>query len=422
MLLAAALLGGGCQIEPDNPEQFVAKAQQAREKGDQKSAVIQLRNAAKLSPDDPRVRYLLGLSYLDDGQFEIAAIELRKARALNYDAAKVVPALGRSLLAMKQYDVLLVEVPAETEGDASTRAEILTLRALASLGLSRVAEGRDLLERALAVQPEFADALVGQAVLAGAARKFDEASSLVDRALASKPGNVDAWLLRGDLDRVLKRDSATAYRKALELDPKNVLARLHLASMLVAAEKHNEARVLLREIHDLAPNDVTASYMEGFIEFRNANYVAAREWTQRALKAEPGHLPSLLLAGAIEFAQGHYRAAEPYLAGVVDRIPGNLYARKLLAVSLKENGQTSRAREVVRSGLFHTPNEIDLLVLAGDVEMQANDLVTARGYYERATKLDPEERRRADGAWDEQARTGRDRSRARRSGGCRGAG
>jgi putative PEP-CTERM system TPR-repeat lipoprotein len=388
VLLAVALLGG-CQVEPDTPGRLLAKAQQAREKGDYKVAVIHLLNAANATPDDPRVRYLLGLSYKDDGNFAAALIEFRKALELHYDPAKVLPELGKSLLAMKRYDQLLEEVRVGTVTDNHAVAEILTLRALGAMGLYRPAEGRDLLASALQVEPELADALVGQALLDVADGKIDAASGRVDRAIASAPRNVDAWLLRGDLDRLLKRDSAGAYRKVLELDPKNVLARVNLVSMDVAAEKYRDARVLLDELHKLAPDNPIASYMEGVIEFRRSNNAAAREWAARALKVAPRHIPSLLLFGATEVALGHYSAAPPYLAYVVDRLPENLYARKLLVISLKETGQTLKAREVLRSGFFHNPADIDLLVLAGEVALQANDLPAARGFFEKAVKADP---------------------------------
>ena len=389
VLVAVAVLGSGCGAAPDTPEKLAAQAKLALDKGDPKAAIIHLLNAAKLAPEDPQVRYLLGVSYKEDGQFAQAVIELRKALALHSNAADAVPLLGKSLLAMKRFDELLEEVQIESASNDHVRAEILTLRALAFLSTNRLDEGRDLLAQALALEPNFADALLGQAVLDLSDEKVDVASGLVDRAIASSPRNVDAWLMRGDIDRRQKRDSTGAYRKVLEIDPTNVLARENLVSMLFAAGNQAEARALLDQLHKLAPNSAVALYTEGVIEIRRGNYTAARDWAERALKYSPRHLPSLLLAGTTEVALGHHKRAVPYLTNVVDRIPERLYPRKLLLMSLLETGQTLNAREVVQSGLYYAPNDIDLLVLAGEVEMQAGDVAAARAFYQRAMTLDP---------------------------------
>ncbi len=386
-LVAFALCG--CGIVADTPEKLTAQAKVALDKGDAKTAIIHLLNAAKAAPDDARVRYLLGMSYKEDGQFAQAVIELRKALTLKYSESEAIPPLGKSLLAMKRFDELLEEVRDESTFDGRTRADILTLRALASLGTHRVDDGRALLSQALAIDPNFADALLGQALLALSDEKVDVAAALVDRAIASSPRNVDAWLMRGDIDRMQKRDSAGAYRKVLELDPKNVLARENLVSMLISEGNDKEARTLIDELHKLAPNSAIALYSEGVIEVRRKNYTAAREWAERALKYAPRHVPSLLLAGTAEIALGHHKRAVPYLMSVVDRVPESLYPRKLLLIALLETGQTLNAREIVSSSLFRAPDDVDLLVQAGEVELQAGDLPSARAYFQRAMNLDP---------------------------------
>ncbi len=126
---------------------------------------------------------------------------------------------------------MLDQVPLDASVGDAVQAEILTLRALASIGLGRIPEGRELLEQALAKQPEFADALLAQARLAASENKLDEASQLIERALASAPKNVEAWLMKGDLAR-FKADQAgasAAYQKVLEISPENIPARLNIS-------------------------------------------------------------------------------------------------------------------------------------------------------------------------------------------------
>jgi putative PEP-CTERM system TPR-repeat lipoprotein len=273
--------------------------------------------------------------------------------------------------------------------EPETSPDILTLQGLATLGLGRVPEGRALLDQAIRTDPRFADALVGLALLDVADRKFESASVLVDRAIEASPKNVDAWLMRADLNRLLNRDSVPAYRRVIELDPKNVLARINLISMQIAVGDYDEARELLDQVNQFSPNNAVAKYLEGLIEFRTGNYVSARTLAVKALKIAPYHRASLLLAGASEYALGNFAEAQSYLGRFVERVPENLYARELLISSLSKIGQTSRARETLRPGLEKAPDDPALLVLAGEVAAQANDMAAAGKYFERAAKLDP---------------------------------
>src|SRR6185295_14796351 len=226
-----------------------------------------------------------------------------------------------------EYQKVLDQTRGEAGGDSRTQAEILTLRGLASLGLGRGKEGRELLEQALQKQPEFSDALLGQARIAASEKKYEEARSLIDRAIAAAPRSADAWLMKGDLERLLNRGAApAAYQKVLELNPENIQARLNLASMEIGAGNYTEAQNHLAQVRKVAPRSPMVRYMEGLIEFRKGNYPAAREAVLQVLKVAPNHLPSVLLAGAVEYALGSHVQAQTYLTRIVDRAPGNLYA------------------------------------------------------------------------------------------------
>ncbi|HWJ95987.1 MAG TPA: tetratricopeptide repeat protein, partial [Telluria sp.] len=62
--MAAGL--GGCQRNQPTA-QLLAEAQQYEQKGDQKAALIQLKNAVAQSPDDGEARARLGSLHLDMG-------------------------------------------------------------------------------------------------------------------------------------------------------------------------------------------------------------------------------------------------------------------------------------------------------------------------------------------------------------------
>ncbi len=389
-LLCAILSFGGCGDQFASVEQLMVAAKQQREQGNHAAAIIQLKNVVQKSPENAEARYLLGITYNDTGDFGSGEKELSRALELRYEPAKVVPPLGKALLALGEYQKVLDQVRLESDAGDRLQAEVLTLRALALLGLKRHREGRELLEQALARQPDYSDALLAQARLAASERKLDEAARLIDRAIASSPKSAEAWLMKGDLARMTKPEAAAdAYQKVLEINPDNVPARLNMASLQIAAGNYDEAHKHLAPVRKLVPGNPMVRYLEALIEFRKTNHAAARDAVLQVLKVAPNHMPSVLLAGAIEYALGSHAQAQSYLTRVVERSPGNLYARKLLVASLAKTGHVQRALDALQPGLKQAPADGVLLALAGELSLQNNDFAGAARFFDQAAKADP---------------------------------
>jgi putative PEP-CTERM system TPR-repeat lipoprotein len=390
-LLIVVLLSGGCGEKAEDPGRSIADAKQERDKGNHNAAIIHLKNLLQKSPEHAEARFLLGVTYNDTGDFTSAEKELRRALELHYDKAKVIAPLGRALLMKGEFQKVLDQVRLEGDAGNQVQSEVLTLRALASIGLGRSREGGELLEQALARQPGFADALLGQARLAAGERKLDDAARLIERALASAPKSADAWLMKGDLSRIMadREGAIAAYQKVLELSPHNIPASLNIASLQIDSGNFDEARKQVEQMRKVVPNNPTSYFLEGLIEFRQQNYAAAREAVLKVLKAAPDHLPSMLLAGAVEYALGSHGQAQSHLSRVINYAPKNVYARKLLIASLAKSGQTQRALEVLQPALKQSPEDGVLMALAGEVYLQSNEFAKAAQYFELAAKLDP---------------------------------
>jgi putative PEP-CTERM system TPR-repeat lipoprotein len=388
MLLALVLVCAGCS-DYATPEQLIASAKQERDKGNYRNAIIHLKSVLQKSPQNAEARYLLGVTYNDTGDFKSAEIELRRAIELRYDLANVQ--IGKPLLMMGQFQKVLNEVPEDTNVGNAVQAEILTLRAQALFGLRRMSEGRELLEQALAKQPEFADALIAKAQLAARERKLDETSQLIDRAIASEPKHATAWLMKGHLAR-FKTDragAAAAYEKILEFSPENFPALLNITSLYIVAGNLDDARKRLDQLRKLAPNHPQTTHLIALIEFRKKKYTAARDAVLQTLKVAPNQLESVLLAGVVELALGSHVQSQPHLVRVLQQAPGSIYARKLLIRSLLKTGQLQRAIEVLEPGLRQTQEDGQLMGIAGEVYLQNNEFAKAEQYFEMSAKLDP---------------------------------
>jgi Tfp pilus assembly protein PilF len=79
----ALLLAGMSACNRDqSTASLLAEARQYQQKGDQKAALIQLKNAVAKSPEDAEARVQLGALYLETGDTVSAEKELRKAASL----------------------------------------------------------------------------------------------------------------------------------------------------------------------------------------------------------------------------------------------------------------------------------------------------------------------------------------------------
>ena len=391
LLTTIAVLIAACGLSGSDPQSTIAKVQEHREKNNYKAAVIELKNMLQKNASHAEARYLLGITYQDLRDHRLAEQELRRALELSYERSKVLPALGKSMLMLGEFQKLLDQVPLDEQASNVTQSEILTLRARALMGLRQAGKARESLDQALVKQPEFADALIELARLAGAERKLDESARLVERAIANAPKHVEAWLTKGDLARLAADQVGmlAANQKVLEIDANNVSARLNIAAVHIAENKLDEARKLIAQARTLAPENVMTRHMQAVVEFRARDYKAANEAIQLVLKVAPNYVPSVILAGAIATELGSYEQAQVHLGTVLERTPGNLYVRKLMISSLARSGQVQRALEVLQPGLKQSPEDAQLMSLAGELYLQNGEFAKAADYFGKAAKQDP---------------------------------
>jgi putative PEP-CTERM system TPR-repeat lipoprotein len=390
LTLVVPALVVACGVGAPGVDDLIALAKEEQAAGRHRAAVIQLTNVLQKNREHAEALYLLGIEYHRAGDFRSAARLLQRALDLRYDPTRVVPPLCKSLLAMGDFQRALDQTQIDAGGDIRTQAQLVTLRGLASIGLGHTREGADLLARALEIQPELADALLGQARLAEAEGNFEAAARLLERAIAAAPRDIDAWMMKGDLQHYLKQDGALAtYRKVVELDPENISARLNVVSIHLEASDLDAARQELAQAQALAPTDPMAKYMEGLIEFRGGNYLAAQAALQQALKDAPDHAPSILLAGMTAYALGSYATAQTHLIRAVKRAPANVDLRKLLALSFARGGNPRRALDELASVRAERPDDVGVLGLSGEFALQNGDPPMARDFFERAVKAAP---------------------------------
>lgn len=390
LLLVVALAVAGCG-KTESSQQLYQQAQQFHAKGDDKAAIIQLKNALQKNADNAEARYLLGVLYNDTHDPKSAEKELRHARRLGYKPGEVQLAVGRSLMGQGEFQRALDEVQPMPDAAKDVQAGILSLRGNAQLALQQPVDARRSFDAALQVKPGFADALLGQARLAAGAGDAAEAMRLVELALDGQADNTDAGLFKGDLLRAQAKaaEAAAAYRQVLKIDPNNTPAHLSLASMHVASGDFAAARTEIQALQKISPHNPLARYLQALVDFREGKYPQARDGLQEVLKRIPDHMPAVLLSGSVAFALGSYEQAETDLTKFLKRFPGNAYARKLLASTELKTGRAQNALETLKPLQTDDHPDPQVLALTGEAYAQSKDFGAATKYFEKAAALAP---------------------------------
>ncbi|MDB5758088.1 MAG: hypothetical protein JWM30_1377 [Burkholderia sp.] len=387
LLLTGSLASCG---HNDSPEQLVAEAAKYQQKGDQKAAIIQLKNALQKKPDDAEARFLLGSIYNDSGDTLSAEKEIRRAAELGMAKTRTAPQLARSLIAQGQFQKALDEINAAgPQQDAN--AEIIRGDIYSSL--NKLAEAKAAYEQALKLKPDAPQALVGLAKIAYFNKDVDGATRMIDQAIAKNPQNTEALAAKAELLRAQNKndEAGAAYDMALKLKPDSVQYHLAKANLDISVRRFDEAGKEIDLARKLAPAAPTVAYAQALLDFSQEKHKQALESIQQVLKVAPDHMPSVLLAGAIQYALGANEQAEQYVKRYMEANPGNVYASKLLASIMLKNNDPQRALSILNPAIQQAQGtDSQLLSLAGESYMRSRDFPKASEYFEKASALSPQ--------------------------------
>ena len=376
----------------DSPDSLVGSAKEFLAKGDTKSAVIQLKNALQKSPDIAEARFLLGKAQLDTGDVLAAEKELRKALELKYPADDVVPLLARSMAGSGQYKAVIDEFGGTSVASARGTAELQAALGQAYLATGNTEKGRAAIGAALAAQPDYAPAILGDARLKASTGDLDGALASIDAAIARNPKFVEGWLFKGDLENARKQPDAAvaAYRKALEVEPKSLAAQSALVKTLFDQGKTHEAATQLATMKQIAPRHPQTLLLDATLAYSRKDYAAAAAALQPLLSMAPDHVQGLVLSGAVHYQQGSYATAEEELSRELKIVPGHLFARRMLIATYLKTGKNDLAMQALKPVLPVVDKDPALAAIAGEVYLRSGQPAEAAKHFTKTVAFDPQ--------------------------------
>jgi len=228
--------------------------------GNLDAAKAHLDKAISLDPKNKRAHMILADYYDKSGDTASAArhrgfaerlfpAALSKSDPINLQLTR---AAGPTTLALNQVRALAAADDLERADELRDQLlkeypdNVLLLTGFAelSLMLGRIDDATGYLRKALAIQPDYARALVTLSDCLVAQGKFDEAIAQADKAIAVAPEMPAAYVAKG---RALQRaergeEAIEAFRTAVKFQPNNIALRTTTGELLYFQGKINEAR------------------------------------------------------------------------------------------------------------------------------------------------------------------------------------
>jgi putative PEP-CTERM system TPR-repeat lipoprotein len=389
MAILLPLMLAACQHE--SGPQLRAKAQQFRQQGDQKSAVLTLKNALEAEPGSAETRYLLAATYLELGDGAAAEKEARQALNQGYRKEAALALAARALWLQADYQKALDD----TGSDEDAHAELLAPRADAWLALDKRERARALYEKALRVRADDASAMIGMGRLAYLDGDPAAAHAWADRVLARDPRDTEALMFKADLLRAEDKPQQAfgVYDKVLAIQPQHRSAHVEKAYLAIGLRRYDMAQAELDAALKLSPGSVLVAYTQGLLDYSRGRTQAANDSLLKVLRVAPDHMPTVLLAGVVNLKLGSYYLAEHHFRHYLERNPDNLHVRKLLASALLGSGHGRDAVDALEPAFRRQQADAEkdpqLLALAGESYLRTRDYDQAAELFEKASALDP---------------------------------
>jgi protein O-GlcNAc transferase len=176
----------------------------------------------------------------------------------------------------------------------------------------RAAEGVRLIDEALAIKPDYIEALIDRGNILSALERLDEALAAYDQALLLKPDNPNGLYNRGCvLQRLGRQEHALAdYDQALAIRPNFVEALNNRGNVLFALGRMQRALQSYDQALAIKPGNVEALGNRGSVLNELRRPEEALECFDRALAIKPDHTDALYNRGNALLAMGRWQEAQ----------------------------------------------------------------------------------------------------------------
>ena len=376
-LSVALLIVSGCSQK--NFDDHINEARQHFEQGDNKAAIIALKNAIQLAPQAAQPRFELGKIYLLEQDYESAEKELSRALDYGYAKAEVLPLLSKAFQQTRA-DLAMSELPLESSGLSNVDKVMVGYRkALAMLTLEENKQAVLLSENLTALNVNSVYHELIQLIPLLAAQQYEEAVGKAEKARDRSPLNSDALLILGRLYSSTGQGAKAveSFKDYLRVEPNDLRVKFILASLLIQQRDAKQAEPLVDELLTVNSKSPYLNQLKSIARAVDNDYAAALNYAEIAINT--GRLdPTLrVVAGFAAYKTENYDKAVEHLSTVASLLPDDHSVLRLLAASQVNSSTSAQVKSVIERLENVTSTDVPLLSKAALEMLKADDEAAA---------------------------------------------
>jgi tetratricopeptide (TPR) repeat protein len=260
-------------------------------------------------------------------------------------------------------------------------------------GLGRPDHAIAQYRKALALDPDCAEAHNNLGVILYRQGRYDEAEVAYRRALVLVPGDADAHLNLGNVlfRQGLLDQAAAHYRQAVALSPDHAAAHLNLGVTLLHQDRLDAAAASIRRAVALDPDNADAHQNLGVVLSRLGRLDEAVACYRRALALNPDHADAQMNLGVALVDLDRLDEAVTWLRSALALAPDNARVQMNLGNVLVRQGRKEEAVECYRQAVALHPDDPEARYNLGVVLLQLDRLEEAVAHYQLALAVRPDD-------------------------------
>jgi putative PEP-CTERM system TPR-repeat lipoprotein len=398
LLLASLIMVSGCDQSTSESSPFELAVTSYNAQNYPESLLL-LKRAIQAEPEAKEVRKLMAQVLIKLGDPVEAERHINKALELGVAKNELMVLLGISLIKQKKYEEVLKNIKFEgnlLNIDSKAHAEVYALRGQALLAEKSFELSLAKFKQSIALDDKCSRAYIGLAGLAFAKENVEQAKQYLQTAFEINPKDVDAWLFKGDMERVqgeLKK-SVVSYTQAIDnsspIGIVNQYARLYRAMALAYQQDYNAAWADIKQVKNISGNNVYVDYVSGLIAFQQEDYPTAQGAFEKVLSRVPDHALAHYLLGASHYLQGASEQARNHLVYFLNDNPEHEMAQKMLAMVELNLGDNKAAQQRLAYLLESNPGDSSTLNLLGQYHIKQGNFEEGASYLERSIEKNPD--------------------------------
>jgi putative PEP-CTERM system TPR-repeat lipoprotein len=386
-LTALSLTFAACSKQTAEDHLLAAEQYLAAENID--AAILELKNAIQVNPRSASARFELGKIYLAQKRFESAEKELNRAMDLGYSAAEVIPLLSRAYKETGASNALAELSHTSDSLSASENAQIGYYKLVALFDLNQKEKATQLVYELQNLDTQSVYKGLSKAYLPILSEDYESALEALKALRVQSPLNEDVLRLLAKLHLILgQREEATEVLARLYgMRPDNVEIQFTYLAALMDLQRHEEAEPIVDNLLAIAPDNGIVNQFKGTILAEKENYTQALEHLKKAIANGRDNEVVRLIAGFSAYRTENYEEAVQQLSLLVDVLPGEHPALRVLADSQLKLGQNQDASDTLLGLKDRTEEDAALFSRAGFQLIQEGDVNVAKKIVEQGSDI-----------------------------------